>query len=442
MSDPSVDIDQLFEPGNRDALRMYLRLLHPADIAEFISLVEESRWRNITVELDPETLGEVLTQLDESHRERLGNLLHTKRLIEVVDELETDDAADVLADLSDEKSAMVLGELEAKKQIESLLAYPNDSAGGIMQTEVCRVSEKATVAQAIEVVRTVRDHIEDILDIYVTNDRGQLVGSLALEDLVLSQPSTPILDITDPVDYRITADLDQEEVAQLFGKYDVATLPVVDADGILLGRITFDDVHDVLEEEATEDMMAMAGTAGEDLVYSARATTVAFLRLPWLLCSLFGSLLTTRLIPMLSHVPGDTIILAAFVPVVMGTAGNVGSQSAMIMTRGLAIGRINLNQLKRSLLRELGIGCVLGSCAALVVGTFGLLMHGSPILGAALGLSMICAMTAAAAVGVTAPAVFKKIGIDPAIAAGPLVTTSCDFMGMSIYLGVAILVLR
>jgi magnesium transporter len=240
---------------------------------------------------------------------------------------------------------------------------------------------------------------------------------------------------------QVTPLVDQEEVAQIFGKYDLTSLPVVDQKGKLLGRITFDDIHDVLEEEATEDVMAMAGASSEELVYGTDFFRIAVFRLPWLVSTLFGSLLTTVLVPMFSNVPGDTIVLASFVPVLMAMTGNVGSQTAMIITRGFAIGRVDLATMGRTFFREVSVGFIMGAVAGTLVGLFALVKVGTPILGVALGLSMICSMASAAFVGSMAPAAFKRLGIDPAIAAGPLVTTGCDVLGVSIYLLVAFLVL-
>ena len=437
----TVDIDELFEPGNEEALRTYIRLLHPADIAALFDLVAQKNWPLLTRELSAESLAEVLTNLHDDQIEGLGKRLQTERLIEVVEELETDDAADVLADLPEEKSAAVLDELEDKEEIEALLAYPADSAGGIMQTEVCRVQSGSDVAAAIEAVRLATEDIDNIIELYVVDPLGRLQGSVALADLVLASESTPVEQIAQPIEHQVTAALDQEEVARVFRKYDLAALPVVDNEGLLLGRITFDDVHDVLEEEATEDVMAMAGASGDELVYSGAPLQVAFLRLPWLISSLLGSLITTQLVPLFSHVPGDTLVLAAFVPVVMAMTGNVGAQSAMIVTRGIAIGRVDLTHLGRSVLREMSVGGIMGITAGLVVGIFAHFSEGDSILGAALGLSMVCSMVVATGVGVIAPALFKWWGVDPAIAVGPLVTTGCDVLGVSIYLLIALLVL-
>ena len=347
MADPNVDIEKLFEPGYEETLSAYLRLLHPADMADLFHYVEPEKWKRITGLLDAEALAEVLPHLDEGLIDVLGPQLKVERLAAAVEELETDDAADVLGELPRDKAEAVLAELDAedRDEIQTLLAYDSETAGGLMQTELCRVREGLLVRDAIESVREVRAEVDDIdiHQIYLVNADGVLKGTVQITDLVLSSRETALGKISEPIDCKVTADIDQEDVAHLFEKYDMAALPVVDEEGVLLGRITFDDIHDVVMEEATEDVVKMAGGSSEDLVYGNDFFRIALFRLPWLICSLFGSLLTTQLVPMFSDVPGDTILLAAFVPVVMAMTGNVGSQTAMIITRGLAVGLVGLS---------------------------------------------------------------------------------------------------
>ncbi len=448
MVERNVEIESLFEPGSRSVLEAYLRLLHPADIAELFDFVDEEHWPIITRTLSAERLAEVMSELDDGQLETLGEKINLERLIQVVEELETDDAADMLQELPDEKAEAILDRLEDEErdELETLLAYPEDSAGGLMQVEVCQVNVGLRVVDAIEAVRLAREDLQEILELYIVDDHQILTGTVALQDLVLCQDTLPLVDITHPVQHCVTPEIDQEEVAQLFSKYDLKSLPVVDSTGVLLGRITFDDIQDVVEEEATEDVMVMAGASSEELVYGNDFVRIAIFRLPWLISSLLGSLLTTVLVPMFSTIakdPGDPIVLvlASFVPVVMAMTGNVGSQTAMIITRGLAIGKVELSMMTRTLTREVFVGMIMGISAGILVGIFSFMKNGDPTLGLTLTGSMICSMTLAAVVGALAPAVFKKIGIDPAIAAGPLVTTGCDVLGVAIYLLSAILML-
>ncbi len=441
VTEHDVDIDRLFEPGAERALEAYLHLLHHADLAELFGYVEPADWIKIVRHLTPERLAEVLAAIDDSQRALLADMLHPERLVEAVDTLETDDATDVLADLPVETRDEVLPELSQRDTITALLAFREDSAGGIMQSELCRVREDATVADAIEAVRRTRDEVEEVLEVYVVDAQGRLRGTVALDDLVVAKPAVAIASIAEPVEHRVTPEVDQEEVAKLFVKYDLYTLPVVDESGSLLGRITYDDVHDVLQEEASEDLMASVGASAEDLVYSSQPLRIALFRLPWLATSLVGSLLTGFLLTRFGLLPGDVLVMVSFVPVVNAMTGNVGSQSAMIVTRGFALGKIDHGTLGRTFARELSVGLIMGVLAGSAVGLIGYAWRARAELGLAVAVAMSASMTVAAIMGVAAPAVFKRLGIDPAIAAGPLVTTGSDIMGISIYLLAAVAIL-
>jgi magnesium transporter len=447
MAEHDVDIERLFAPGEEQALDDFLLLVpHPADVAALFSLVDEEHWPKLTRRLSAEVLADVLTELEEHQLARVGELLHPDRLAEAVDELETDDAADVLADLPDEKAEKVLPQLEDREEIESLLAYPEDSAGGIMQTELCRVVEGAKVADAIEAVREAREEVDDVLEVYVVDSEGRLTGTVALEDLVLSRAETSIEALEQPVEAQVTPGIDQEEVAAVFGKYDLYTLPVVDSAGVLLGRITYDDIHDVLEEEASEDIMASVGASAEDLVYSSDFFRIALFRMPWLATSLVVSLAAGFLLSLFRNFPDESFVVEAVIaaslgPVVMAMTGNIGSQAAMIVTRGFAIGKVDFATLGRTFLREFSVGLMLGTTAGLLVGTVAWVWQRQIRLGVAVGVAIIASMSMASAVGALAPAAFKKVGIDPAIASGPLVTTGCDLLGVGIYLVVSLVIL-
>ncbi|MEM6273741.1 MAG: magnesium transporter [Myxococcota bacterium] len=441
-----IDIEALFKPEAEPALKAYLRLLHPADTAELFSLVGEAHWLSITRELEPEGLAEVLAELDEGVRERLGELLRVERLVSAVEELDTDDAADVVADLPDDKQEAVLEALDDPELVR-LLAYDDESAGGIMQTELFRVTTGTPVEHVIEELRRAREEeeVEDIYTVYVVDAAGRLEGMVSLEDLILATSDTAVDQLVHEAEVQVTPEVDQEEVAKLFGKYDVVSVPVIDVEGVLLGRITFDDIHDVLEEEASEDMLKMAGASAEDLVYGGSTLRIAGLRLPWLASSLLGALGAGKLQSLLGGDEPDPVrivILASFVPVLMAMSGNVGSQSAMIVTRGLAIGKIDVSMLGRTFGRELVVGVLMGIVVGLVVSVYSqvdlIYNFGLPLnyrLGLTLVLSLMMAMMVSAIVGVGVPSLFKRIGIDPAIASGPLVTTSCDLLAVSIYLG-------
>lgn len=442
MIERDSEIERLFEPGAELALMAYLHLLHPADIADLLHHIRPEFWPAVADRISAEVLAEVVANLDRAQREVLGLRLPTERLAEAIAALESDDAADVVADLPETKAEAILAGLKSKRTIETLLAYPEDSAGGIMQTELCRVLENKQIADAIEAVRQTRSLVEDVLEVYVVDHNGRLKGTVALEDLVLSPSDKPLRSIAQPVEHRVTPEVDQEVVAQLFRRYDQPTLPVVDLDGLLVGRITFDDIHDVIEEEASEDLMTITGASSEDLLYGGAPWKIALFRLPWLFSSLFGSLITGFVLSQFSKISQDAILMASFVPVVTAMSGNLGAQSAMIIMRGLALRTIEVANLRRTVVRELAVATMIGAVCGSVVGSLAHLRGGDPALGFAVGLSLLVSMTLASAVGVAAPALFKSVGVDPALGAGPLVTTGCDILGVTTYLLVSMAILH
>ncbi len=430
-----LDISRLFEPGAEAALEAYLRLLHPADLAELFRLTDKSEWPQIAARLSSEELADALAEMDEAQQSALGETLHLDHLIRAVDELESDDAADVVASFSEGKAEAVLEGIEDSDAIRELMAYPEDSAGGIMQTELCRVNENLAVSDAIDALRATRDEISDVQRIYLVDEKQRLKGIVKLEDLVLSGPDMPLAAIKFPVEHQVFPDVDQEQVAKIFSRYDLASLPVVNAEGRLLGRITFDDVHDVIIEEASEDILTMAGAPLEDLVYSNRIVRIAMFRLPWLVISLVGTIFVAFLNSRFRTLSVHALMLMSFVPLVMAMTGNVGAQSAMIITRGLAIGKVEWGALGRTFGREVSVAFLLACIAALVVGPIAENWHDAlPGAGWVVGGSLLASMALASLAGTAAPILFKRVGIDPALAAGPLVTTMCDILGVSVYL--------
>jgi magnesium transporter len=323
------------------------------------------------------------------------------------------------------------------------LQYPEDTAGGLMQTELIRVYVNNTVQQAIEEIRRQAEQKKgdlDIYELYVVNEQEQLVGHFSLENLVLSDPQTPVVDLIETDLFWVPVTLDQEEVADYFQRYNLVSLPVLDSDRKLLGRITVDDIVDVIEEEASEDIFQMAGVGGDDVAYD-RIMRSAALRLPWLITNLFGGLLTGYLIWIFQVPLGEKllVLLVAFVPVITGMGGNVGTQSASITVRGFALGRIELQNFSRYLIKEMRVGALMGLICGLTLSLIGWLWYGNAALGLVVGVALLVAMTIASSMGALLPAFFQKINIDPALASGPFVTTLNDVSGIIIYFTTAIL---
>jgi magnesium transporter len=354
-----------------------------------------------------------------------------------------DDAVEIIRNMPEEIAQEILSTMqdEHSDEIEQLLQYEEDTAGGIMSTEIFSLREDTTAQQAIEALQQASD-VEMVFYVYVTDVRDHLVGVLSLRQLLTVPPSTRLKDImaTDVISVR--TDKDQEEVAHLVAKYNILAIPVVDEWNKLVGLVTVDDVIDVLREEATEDIYKMAGASEEELLYGFKSMKVAQLRLPWLLTNLFGGIITGYLMWQFQATLKEVITLITFIPVITGMGGNVGGQSATIVVRGFATGNIEFSTLRQVFFKELRVGMIMGAVCGVTVGLVALVWHHNPYLGLVVGLAMVSAMTVAATMGVLAPAFFKRAGIDPAIASSPFVQTANDITGILIYFGTATLFLQ
>jgi magnesium transporter len=447
---PSLDNDDLEAVlrGDDATAATFLRLLpHPADVVESLRVVEVKEWpRLLRLVPDESERAEAISLLEESERGALLELLEPDEIGRLVRNLETDDAADVIEELEPQEQREALQSLqpEERAQVEELLQFAPDTAGGLMQVERAQVQKGATVADAIARVRALVEDDIPVHGVYVVDEEERLVGIVDLAALLLNKTDKKISELMEPPVTKVTPEVDQEQVASLFKKYSVVSLPVVDREGRMLGRILHDDVMHVVVEEAEEDALKQAGTSAEELLYRDRVLPIARVRLPWLVTTLFGSMVSATLIYWYQHIIEQAVILASFVPVITAMGGNVGTQSATILTRGLATGRVNMAELSTMLFREFRVGMVMGAVCGVTVGVLGTVFfaHDKPFLGIVVFLAMLAAMTAAASMGALAPAVMKRFGVDPAIASGPFVTTANDIVGIIIYMSTALLFLE
>lgn len=445
------EIELLIRSGSEVDVREFLGLVkHPADLAEMLDELDAELWPKVLRNLESETAADLVAELDEGAREEILDILKPKEIAELAIELESDEAADLISELEPDEVKVVLAEMEQVEpedaaEMRVLLTFAEDSAGGLMQTELVALHQDATVDDAIMRIREVfEEETEDIHSVYVLDDKEAYLGEISLSQLVISKGTARLGDIMEEKFVEVSAEVDQEEVLRLFRKYDLATLVVTDARGKLLGCILHDDVIDVAQEEADEDALHMAGTSSEELVYGDRVFRIAEVRLPWLLTNLGGALVAAYLLSLFNFVIKDVVALVAFVPVILGMGGNVGSQSSTIITRGFATGRIDMGDISRTLLREISVGLLMGGVCGLIVGLAAAtnVWGGNWVVGLIVGVSVAVAMTTAATVGTLAPTIFKRINIDPAIAAGPLVTTTSDITGILIYMSCAIVLLN
>lgn len=433
--------------GNIEGIRQTLSDVHPSEIATILQTIDPEDHPKILEALDNETASEVILELDPEQREDILEDFDADKIADIADEMDSDDAADLLGELPEQTAKTVLDKMdpEEAKDVKPLLKYPEDTAGGIMQTELVKVSQNSTVQDTINWIRLIADEVEDFLMIFVTDENDKLIGEISLSKLILAAPSTQVTGIMEPVEVTVTPYIDQEEVAKIFQKYDILSLPVIDSTGVLLGRITADDVLDVITEEASEDMLQLAGV-GDSLhpMYTPTFTRIK-LRTPWLLLTLIGELFIAFIIvyafePTLAKVA----VLAAFMPAIMATGGNVGLQTTTIIIRSLGMGTINVKQIFKIIVSELRVGLALGLICGFIAAIIGaLISYNQPEvfkLSLAVFIAMVSATLATSFIGVAAPLTLQKLNFDPAAASGPFLTMFNDIFGSVFYLFIAMLI--
>ncbi len=413
--------------------------LHPADIADLFEALDEHEKKILFQQLDTDTASEVIAELSEFSKDQILADLSTQRLGEIVDELDSDDAADLLAGVPIDVAETVLASIDVEDSLEvrRLLAYDEETAGGIMQAELLSVPQEASVADTIKHVREYGKDLEGLANIFVVNSHNQVVGQLSLRRLILSDPDDTVSEVMDISVRLIPVDMDQEDVAKMFQKYDIISAPVVEADGSLVGRITIDDIIDIIEEEISEDVLRMAGTHEDELVYGDQIWKISRFRLPWLLTTLVGGLLTGYLLWLFKVALADAIVLITFVPVIMALGGSVAIQSTTITVRGLATGAIDLQRLGRTVYKETRVGLLMALACGLTLGLAAEIWHRNPVLGLTVGIAMAGVILVASLMGTLIPVLFQKLGLDPAVSSGPFVTIANDISGILIYLSIS-----
>lgn len=436
-------VEQLIETKNDKELQQLLNEFHYADIAEILDEVNLEEAMYVIKLLDSETTSDVLMELDEDNREKVLKNLSAKEIAEEIQELDTDDAADIIAELPEERQREVISQIldeEHKAEITELLAYDEDTAGGLMAKELVKVYETWTVAGCLRRIRGQAKDVKRVHSIYVVDKQNKLIGRLSLKDLIVAKSDQKITDIyITSVDY-VKVDEDAEEVAKVMQKYDLEAIPVVDEDMVLLGRITIDDIVDVIRDEADKDYQMAAGIS-RDVEADDSIWKLTIARLPWLLIGMFGGLGAASIIEHFNQSMGSFIVLLSFVPLIQATAGNVGVQSSAIVVQGLANNSVDGNILKR-LLKEFLLGLVNGFAIALIGLLITHFVFGTPyIVSITIAIALVAVIVMAALIGTFIPIFLDKRGIDPAVATGPFITTSNDVFGILTYFLIAKLIL-
>ena len=430
-------VQMLFERGDRRTLLEVLNAAHAADVAQILRDLPLERQIAVFRLLTAQRAGEVLSELDDQTLLDLVQALDQGEVSRILEQMPPDHAAEVVEELPSDQADSLLDLMkdEHSEDVQELLEYPEDTAGRLMSPNVIAVTEVATVAEAIELIRKSAPEGRGF-ELYVVDDHRHLVGVVPLRRLLTAAPTTPVWAIRDPGVVSVTADTDQEDVARVVAKYDLVAVPVVDAERRLLGTISVEDVIDVLGEEASEDIFRLAGSDAAELERRS-PRRIALLRLPWVLATLLIELAAGAIIHYYDQTLARVILLASFMPVIQAISGNTGLQSVTMIVRGLATGHVHLARWWEPLLRQIQTSSIIGAVCGLVVGLIGAAWHGTIAFGLVVAVSMFVSVNLSGVAGTLIPMVSKRLGFDPALTAGPFETALQDVAGVAIFLALA-----
>ena len=437
------ELEQLIQNKNDQQLEVLLNDMHHADIAEILDELDFNEATYIFKVLDSEKTAEILLELEDDLRENILSRLSPKEIAEELDELETNDAADIIAELSQDLKAEVISELldvEHAKDIVDLLRYDEDTAGGIMHKELVKVNENWNVLTCVKEMRIQAENISRVHSIYVVDDEDRLKGRLSLKDLLTTSSRTPINDVYIRKLNSVKVDTEDVEVARIMQKYDLEAIPVVDELGRLVGRITIDDIVDVIKDEADEDYQLAAGIS-KDVEADDSILEHTKARLPWLVLALLGGFISVKVLGLFEGAMLEHRNLFFFTPLIAAMAGNAGVQSSAIIVQGLANNSLSgslFNRLVKEVALSLPNGLILA--AILFIGSH-FLLNVNYIIGVIITVALMSVIIIASLIGTFVPLLLNKFGIDPALATGPFITTSNDICGILIYFSIAKLIL-
>ena len=427
---------ELLRAGRMDEFVKRALDLEPADLADVLSSLDDAERLTAVRALPPEISGEALVEMpEEEHAEDTLAALEPEQAADIVDEMADDDATDILQELEPEEQERILSEVEDRAGVDRLLRYDEESAGGLMTTQVVSVLDTATAGEAIEEIRRQAEEDEGFYQVFVVDGVGKLEGVLPLRDLVTSAPTRLVREFMEPADITVTPELDQEEVARLMSKYNLPSVPVVDASGRLLGRVTFDDVIDVVEAETTEDLLKFGGVSPDEELSASWSVAVRS-RLPWLYVNLLTAFAAASVVLVFSNAIQELKWLAVFMPVIAGMGGNAGTQALAVSVRRIALGQVPPGAAGGIVGKEMVVGLVNGLANALIAGSIAWFAAG-PKFGAVVAFAMTGNLAVAGFAGAFVPLLLERLKVDPAIASSVFVTTFTDMCGFFLLLGMA-----
>ena len=439
-SEGMVLLDMIRRLNRRSASGHLLKLInktHPADMAwVFRHLNEEERSKIFNIIAQTKVVGEFLSELDDALLIELVQELTPQYLATIIGAIPSDDAVDILEIIPEELADEIRKHMEQKdrEEVEGLLQYHPETAGGLMSPDFMCLEEDLTVGEAISIIQQKSEEMEMVFYLYIKYGDGKLAGVISLRELLMNTPNRKLKDIMNSNVISVNTDTTQGEVAHVVSQYNILAVPVVDHSFNLVGIVTVDDIIDVIREEATEEFLQMAG-AGKDREILLKSTLDnAMLRAPWLFASWVGGIMAMIIIGSFEDELAKVLALASFIPIVIGMGGNIATQSSTIIVRGMATGRVNMNELLKVVFKELRVGLLLGFVYGIFLGVLSFFLYRDPVLlGVVVGLSIFFIMAMSATLGTIIPLVLKRFDFDAAIATGPFVTTAIDILGVMMY---------
>ncbi len=439
-------VDSIKRLLRRDAvshLKKIVNKTHAADLSIiFRSLSLHDQHKLFHMIEDTEQKGILLSELDENAFPDFVDALDIDDIVSILEQMPKDDVADLIVRFPKEKADTILEKMnqEGSDEVEGLLSYKKDTAGGIMVPDFIALSEDTTAKEAIESLQKEHQDVEMPFYLYVLNEQEKLLGVISLRQLVVVPPQTPLKKFMTSDVFYVTTDTDQEEVAKLVARYDILAVPVVDDKNRLVGIVTVDDVIDIFRMEATEDILKMAGL-GEQFTETQSIFKSTKTRLPWLFASCIGGILALFIIKHFESSLSESLFLAPFIPVIMGMGGNIGTQSSTIVVRGIATGRYDFKDLQKVVSKELAIGSILGIIYGCMIASVAQLQYNTLLLSVSVSAAVFTSMSVAAFIGSMFPMIFARMNIDPAVATGPFVTSTIDIVSIFCYFKITTLLI-
>jgi magnesium transporter len=440
LDDVLVQLRAALERDDLAGAVFFIQSLQPADQADLVEGLSDDDQVAIFSHLQPADSADLLEEMEDEDAAALAELLPLASLADILNEMEVDEAADVLGDLSPERAAEALREMEEPGEVIPLLQYADDTAGGLMTPAIVTLRSEWRALDALEELRRVAPATDSVYYLFVTDEAGLLQGVVGLRDLVVALPETVIEAMMDPNVVSVPVTADQEDCARTLSRYGFLALPVVDEEKRLVGVITADDLIEVAEDEATEDMYRMVGISGEERVFGPLRSSV-LKRLPWLAINMVTLFVAITVVSAFEWLIAGMVALATFLPLVSGEGGNAGSQTTTVIVRGMALGEVDVRNGLRALAKELAAAAINGALIGIGTGVAIYLWKREPVIALAAGLAMVLNFLVAAMAGVLVPLGLKLIRVDPALASAAFVTAVTDTLGFLFFLGIATLLI-